>query len=149
MISSESTRAVASGWWILSGASTHALAKPGLHTQRCTGKRQASRRQVKLKTLKDSCFPYSLLIVIIIEGLTLLQSIPPTTANKQTQAHKKSGSMLLITMLGEFREALVEGAQAHAGAFFPNPNPQPPKQCKMAVYSLIMYLIMNFIIMRV
>ena len=32
---------------------------------------------------------YILLIIIIIEGLSLLQSIPPTTANKQTQAQKK------------------------------------------------------------
>ena len=32
-------------------------------------------------------------LIIIIEGLSLLQSIPPTTANKQTQAHKKRGSM--------------------------------------------------------
>ena len=29
---------------------------------------------------------------IIIEGLSLLQSIPPTTANKQTRAQKKGGS---------------------------------------------------------
>ena len=28
-----------------------------------------------------------------IEGLSLLQSIPPTTANKQTQAQRKRGSM--------------------------------------------------------
>ena len=36
-----------------------------------------------------------LLIIIIIEGLSLLQSIPPTTANKQTQAQKekKRGSI--------------------------------------------------------
>ena len=33
-----------------------------------------------------------LLIIIIIEGLSLLQSIPPTTANKQTQAQKRRGS---------------------------------------------------------
>ena len=33
------------------------------------------------------------LIIIIIEGLSLLRSIPPTTANKQTQAQKKRGSM--------------------------------------------------------
>ena len=31
-------------------------------------------------------------ITIIIEGLSLLQSIPPTTANKQTQAQKRRGS---------------------------------------------------------
>ena len=30
--------------------------------------------------------------IIIIEGLSLLQSIPPTTANKQTQAQKKKVS---------------------------------------------------------
>ena len=29
---------------------------------------------------------------IIIEGLSLLQSIPPTTADKQTQAQKRRGS---------------------------------------------------------
>ena len=34
-----------------------------------------------------------LILIIIIEGLSLLQSIPPTTANKQTQAQKKRGSM--------------------------------------------------------
>ena len=28
-----------------------------------------------------------IIIIIIIEGLSLLQSIPPTTADKQTQAH--------------------------------------------------------------
>ena len=32
-------------------------------------------------------------INLLIEGLSLLQSIPPTTANKQTQAQKKRGSM--------------------------------------------------------
>ena len=32
---------------------------------------------------------YILLIIIIIEGLSLLQSIPPTTADKQTQAQKR------------------------------------------------------------
>ena len=32
------------------------------------------------------------IIIIIIEGLSLLQSIPPTTANKQTQAQKRRGS---------------------------------------------------------
>ena len=36
-----------------------------------------------------------MLIIIIIEGLSLLQSIPPTTANKQTQAQKKRGSMAI------------------------------------------------------
>ena len=34
-----------------------------------------------------------IIIIIIIEGLSLLQSIPPTMANKQTQAQKKRGSM--------------------------------------------------------
>ena len=29
------------------------------------------------------------IIIIIIEGLSLLQSIPPTTADKQTQAQKR------------------------------------------------------------
>ena len=33
------------------------------------------------------------IVIIIIEGLSLLQSIPPTTANKQTQAQKKRGCM--------------------------------------------------------
>ena len=32
------------------------------------------------------------ILIIIIEGLSLLQSIPPTTANKQTQAQKRRGS---------------------------------------------------------
>ena len=31
------------------------------------------------------------IIIIIIEGLSLLQSIPPTTANKQTQSQKQRG----------------------------------------------------------
>ena len=31
----------------------------------------------------------TLIIIIIIEGLSLLQSIPPTTADKQTQAQKR------------------------------------------------------------
>ena len=34
----------------------------------------------------------TLIIIIIIEGLSLLQSIPPTTADKQTQAQKRRGS---------------------------------------------------------
>ena len=33
------------------------------------------------------------ILIIIIEGLSLLQSISPTTANKQTQAQKKRVSM--------------------------------------------------------
>ena len=33
------------------------------------------------------------IIIIIIERLSLLQSIPPTTADKQTQAQKRRGSM--------------------------------------------------------
>ena len=33
-----------------------------------------------------------LLLLLLIEGLSLLQSIPPTTANKQAQAQKKRGS---------------------------------------------------------
>ena len=37
--------------------------------------------------------PCLAVIIIIIEGLSLLQSIPPTTANKQNQAQKKRGSM--------------------------------------------------------
>ena len=32
------------------------------------------------------------IIIIIIEGLSLLQSIPPTTADKQNQAQKRRGS---------------------------------------------------------
>ena len=32
------------------------------------------------------------IIIIIIAGLSLLQSIPPTTADKQTQAQKRRGS---------------------------------------------------------
>ena len=35
-----------------------------------------------------------IIIIIIIEGLSLLQSIPPTTANKQTNSStKERGSM--------------------------------------------------------
>ena len=37
--------------------------------------------------------PTNVIIIIIIEGLSLLQNIPQTTANKQTQAQKKRGSM--------------------------------------------------------
>ena len=33
-----------------------------------------------------------MMIIIILEGLSLLQSIPPTTADKQTQAQKRRGS---------------------------------------------------------
>ena len=33
-----------------------------------------------------------MIIIIIIEGLSLLQSIPPTTADKQTRAQKRRGS---------------------------------------------------------
>ena len=36
--------------------------------------------------------PLLIIIIIIIEGLSLLQSIPPTTADKQTQAQKRRGS---------------------------------------------------------
>ena len=39
-------------------------------------------------------WPKEAIIIIIIEGLSLLQSIPPTTANKQTQAQKKGGAGL-------------------------------------------------------
>ena len=37
----------------------------------------------------------------MIEGLSLLQSIPPTTANKQTQAHKKgeAGPPLILILI--------------------------------------------------
>ena len=35
-------------------------------------------------------YVYGTIIIIIIEGLSLLQSIPPATANKQTQAQKMS-----------------------------------------------------------
>ena len=35
---------------------------------------------------------FGVIIIIIIEGLSLLQSIPPTTADKQTQAQKRRGS---------------------------------------------------------
>ena len=34
------------------------------------------------------------IIIIIIEGLSLLQSIPPTTADKQTQAQKTNSNCL-------------------------------------------------------
>ena len=37
-----------------------------------------------------------LIIIIIIKGLSLLQSTPLTTANKQTQAQKKAGYYLLF-----------------------------------------------------
>ena len=39
-----------------------------------------------------SLFLLPVVIIIIIEGLSLLQSIPPTTADKQTQAQKRRGS---------------------------------------------------------
>ena len=35
----------------------------------------------------------AIIIIIIIEGLSLLQSIPPTTADKQTQAQKRRGKL--------------------------------------------------------
>ena len=34
----------------------------------------------------------TIIIIRRIEGLSLLQSIPPTTADKQTQAQKRRGS---------------------------------------------------------
>ena len=54
---------------------------PDLNPQSCP----QSKRKRKVKKLPK----LPLIIIIIIEGLSLLQSIPPTTANKQTQAHKK------------------------------------------------------------
>ena len=55
-----------------------------------------------IKAVKSLSFflSYFVLIIIIIEGLSLLQSIPPTTANKQTQAQKNRGSMAR-KLLGE------------------------------------------------
>ena len=58
------------------------------------------RLQLKLKlsrlvSTSTDCPPATVLyiiIIIIIEGLSLLQSIPPTTADKQTQAQKRRGS---------------------------------------------------------
>ena len=57
-----------------------------------------------------------IIIIIIIEGLSLLQSIPPTTADKQTQAQKcalttfiilcycpKPSIIIIITVLGKRR----------------------------------------------
>ena len=38
-----------------------------------------------------TCRMNPVVIIIIIEGLSLLQSIPPTTANKQTQAQQQKG----------------------------------------------------------
>ena len=53
----------------------------------------------KAKVLVGFGRPYGLVsrclvpgLIIIMEGLSLLQSIPPTTANKQNQAQKKRGS---------------------------------------------------------
>ena len=37
-----------------------------------------------------------IIIIIIIEGLSLLQSIPPTTADKQTQAQKRRGTVIAV-----------------------------------------------------
>ena len=37
-------------------------------------------------TIYMYCTSHIIIIIIIIEGLSLLQSIPPTTADKQTQA---------------------------------------------------------------
>ena len=53
--------------------------------------------------------PASTLIIIIIEGLSLLQSIPPTTADKQTQAQKRRGS----------RSRKLLGAKAKSYSFHP------------------------------
>ena len=47
-----------------------------------------------------------IIIIIIIEGLSLLQSIPPTTADKQTQAQKRRGS----------RSRKLLGAKAKSGS---------------------------------
>ena len=45
-----------------------------------------------LQVISIQFLSYVLIIIIIIEGLSLLQSIPPTTADKQTQAQKRRGS---------------------------------------------------------
>ena len=42
--------------------------------------------------MEPNCSNLLIIIIIIIEGLSLLQSIPPTTADKQTQAQKRRGS---------------------------------------------------------
>ena len=57
-----------------------------------------------------------IIIIIIIEGLSLLQSIPPTTANKQTQAQKRRGSMAR-KLLGEniYMRACIISLQKFGG----------------------------------
>ena len=44
---------------------------------------------------------FGVIIIIIIEGLSLLQSIPPTTANKQTQQPRPHAADRPPTRLGE------------------------------------------------
>ena len=43
------------------------------------------------------------LIIIIIEGLLLLQCIPPITANKQMQAQKKGGIILSLAQIIKYK----------------------------------------------
>ena len=63
--------------------------KPGEKTRE--SKREQMERANRFWSSKAQ--PTTTVIIIIIEGLSLLQSIPPTTANKHTQAQKKRGSM--------------------------------------------------------
>ena len=49
-------------------------------------------QQMGYRSLEWNWPKEAIIIIIIIEGLSLLQSIPPTTADKQTQAQKRRGS---------------------------------------------------------
>ena len=54
-------------------------------------------------------YTHRLIIIIIIEGLSLLQSIPPTTADKQTQAQKRRGSRSRNTSFMVFNLRIAQG----------------------------------------
>ena len=69
-----------------------------------------------------------IIIIIIIEGLSLLQSIPPTTANKQTRAQMQWGSRA--------RKLLGANAKTHIRISSNNNNKRPltPKSMPPASY---------------
>ena len=65
---------------------------------RAVGLREAMQAGVFWILGYTQALVWDVIIIIIIEGLSLLQSIPPTTADKQTQAQKKCG--MWVTVLG-------------------------------------------------
>ena len=60
-----------------------------------------------------------IIIIIIIEGLSLLQSIPPTTANKQTQAQTRRGSRARKLLGAKAKNVRIEDLIIIAGPAIP------------------------------